>query len=248
MGRLDNKNAIVTGSSRGIGKSIALKLASEGARVCITGTKQDTVDAVVKELTTQGYQAIGMKINVASYSEMEALIQKVKETWGSVDILVNNAGITKDTLLLKMTTDDFKAVVDINMTGTFNGMKAAVPVMMRQKAGKIINISSVIGLIGNIGQTNYAASKAGIIAMTKSVAKEYAKKGLCVNAIAPGYIQTDMSDAISDGMKEEIIKQIPMQKIGQPEDIAKAVVFLASSDADYITGQTLVVDGGMVMC
>jgi 3-oxoacyl-[acyl-carrier protein] reductase len=247
MKRLSGKNAIITGSTRGIGKGIALRFAEEGANVCITGTKIETVEPVVKEIEALGVRALGFALNVADYKAVEEMTAKVKEAWGSLDILVNNAGITKDNLILRMTPEDFDAVININLKGVFNGMKAAVPIMMKQRSGKIINISSVIGLTGNAGQANYAASKAGIIGMTKSIAKEFAARGMQVNAIAPGYIQTDMTDKVPDNIKEEILKMVPMKRMGQPEDIAKAALFLASGDSDYITGQTLVVDGGMVM-
>ena len=247
MGRLQNKNAIITGSTRGIGKAIAKKLAEEGANVCITGTNEETAQKTAKEFEQFGVKAIGFGLNISQYNEVEKMVQKIKEIWGSVDILVNNAGITKDNLLLRMSPEDFDQVIQTNLNGVFNGMKAAVPIMMRQKAGKIINISSVIGLMGNSGQANYAASKAGIIGMTKSVAKEYAAKGICANVVAPGYIATEMTGQLKEEIKDSILKSIPMKRMGQPEDIAKSVLFLASSDSDYITGQTIVVDGGMVM-
>ena len=247
MGQLDNKNAIVTGSARGIGKSIAMKLADAGANVVIVDVNMEAAEETAKEIQQLGRKSFALKIDVTKYEEVESMINKTKEAWGSVDILVNNAGITKDNLILKMTPEDFDAVININLKGVFNGVKAAFPVMMRQKSGKIVNIASVIGLMGNAGQANYAASKGGVIALTKSAAKELGARGVCVNAVAPGYINTAMTDKLPEAVKEEMIKLIPMKKMGQPEDVAKVVLFLSSPDSDYVTGQTITVDGGMVM-
>ncbi len=247
MGKLDNKNAIVTGSARGIGKAIAVKLAEEGANVVIVDVNYEAAVETSEEIKKMGRKSFAMKVDVTKYDEVEAMIEKTKTEFGSVDILVNNAGITKDNLILKMTPEDFDLVIDINLKGVFNGIKAVFPVMMKQKSGKIINIASVIGLMGNVGQANYAASKGGVIALTKTAAKELAQRGVCVNAVAPGYIQTPMTDKLPDNVKEEILKLVPMRRMGQPEDVAKAVLFLASPDSDYITGQTITVDGGMVM-
>ncbi|MEJ5284085.1 MAG: 3-oxoacyl-[acyl-carrier-protein] reductase [Brevinematia bacterium] len=247
MGKLDNKNAIVTGSARGIGKAIAVKLAEEGANVVIVDVNYEAAVETSEEIKKMGRKSFAMKVDVTKYDEVEAMIEKTKTELGSVDILVNNAGITKDNLILKMTPEDFDLVIDINLKGVFNGIKAVFPVMMKQKSGKIINIASVIGLMGNVGQANYAASKGGVIALTKTAAKELAQRGVCVNAVAPGYIQTPMTDKLPDNVKEEILKLVPMRRMGQPEDVAKAVLFLASPDSDYITGQTITVDGGMVM-
>ncbi len=247
MGKVDNKNAIVTGSARGIGKAIAIKLAEEGANVVIVDVNYEAALETTEEIKKMGRKSFAIKVDVTKYEEVEAMIEKTKTEWGSVDILVNNAGITKDNLILKMTPEDFDLVIDINLKGVFNGIKAVFPVMMKQKSGKIINIASVIGLMGNVGQANYAASKGGVIALTKTAAKELAQRGVCVNAVAPGYIQTPMTDKLPDNVKEEILKLVPMRKMGQPEDVAKAVLFLASPDSDYITGQTITVDGGMVM-
>ncbi len=247
MGKLDQKNAIVTGSARGIGRSIALKLAEEGANVVIVDVNYELALETSEEIKKMGRKSFAMKVDVTKYDEVEAMIQKTKEELGSVDILVNNAGITKDNLILKMTPEDFDLVVDINLKGVFNGIKAAFPVMMKQKSGKIVNIASVIGLMGNVGQANYSASKGGVIALTKTAARELASRGVCVNAVAPGYIQTPMTDKLPDNVKEEILKLVPLRRMGQPEDVANVVLFLASPDSDYITGQTIVVDGGMVM-
>jgi len=247
MLKLENKNAIVTGSARGIGKAIAMKLAEEGANVVIVDVNLEEAEKTSKEIQNMGRKSFAMKVNVADYNEVESLINKTKEELGSIDILVNNAGITKDNLILKMSVEDFEQVIDINLKGVYNGIKAVYPIMMRQKSGKIINIASIIGIIGNAGQANYSASKAGVIALTKTAAKELASRGVCVNAVAPGYIQTPMTDKLPDNIKEEMLKLIPMKRMGQPDDVAKVVLFLASSDSDYITGQTIVVDGGMVM-
>lgn len=246
--RLEGKNAIITGSSRGIGKAVAERLAKEGANVCIIASRDvSKAEAVAEEFSSLGVKTLARAVNVADFAAVEALFAEVKKEWGSVDILVNNAGIEKDNLILKMSPEDFDAVINVNLKGVFNGVKAAFPIMMRQKSGKIVNMASVIGIMGNFGQANYAASKAGVIGLTKSAAKELASRGVTVNAVAPGYIKTDMTDALSDEIKEGIKQMIPMKRIGMPEDISSVVAFLCSSDADYITGQTLVVDGGMVM-
>ena len=247
MGKLENKNAIVTGSARGIGKAIAMKLASEGANVVIVDVNIDAAQETAKEIQAMGRKSFALKVDVTSYAEVEGMINKTKQEWGSVDILVNNAGITKDNLILRMTPEDFDAVININLKGVFNGIKAVFPVMMKQKSGKIVNIASIIGLIGNAGQANYSASKGGVIALTKTSAKELASRGVCVNAVAPGYIQTPMTDKLPENIRAEMLKLVPLGRMGQPEDVAKAVLFLSSPDADYITGQVLTADGGMGM-
>jgi 3-oxoacyl-[acyl-carrier protein] reductase len=247
MGKLDNKNAIVTGSARGIGRAIALELAKEGANVVVCDVNLEAAIETSKEIEAMGRKSFAKKVDVTNYQEVESLILETKEKLGSVDILVNNAGITKDNLILKMTPEDFDLVIDVNLKGVFNGIKAVFPIMMKQKSGKIVNIASIIGLIGNVGQANYASSKAGVIALTKTAARELASRGVCVNAVAPGYIQTPMTDKLPDNIKEEMLKLIPLKRMGQPEDVAKAVLFLCSPDSDYITGQTITVDGGMVM-
>jgi 3-oxoacyl-[acyl-carrier protein] reductase len=247
MGKLDNKNAIVTGSARGIGRAIALELAKEGANVVVCDVNLEAAIETSKEIEAMGRKSFAKKVDVTNYKEVESLILETKEKLGSVDILVNNAGITKDNLILKMTPEDFDLVIDVNLKGVFNGIKAVFPIMMKQKSGKIVNIASIIGLIGNVGQANYASSKAGVIALTKTAARELASRGVCVNAVAPGYIQTPMTDKLPDNIKEEMLKLIPLKRMGQPEDVAKAVLFLCSPDSDYITGQTITVDGGMVM-
>jgi 3-oxoacyl-[acyl-carrier protein] reductase len=247
MGRVDTKNAIVTGAARGIGRAIALKLASEGANVVIVDVNLEQANETAKEIEKLGRKSMAMKVDVTNYNDVEKLMEKVAAEWGSVDILVNNAGITRDNLILRMTPEDFDLVININLKGVFNGIKAIFPIMMKQRSGKIINMASVIGQMGNVSQANYAASKAGVIALTKTAAKELAKRGVCVNAIAPGYIQTPMTDQLSDQVKNAIKAMIPLERLGQPEDVANMVLFLASSEADYITGHTFNVDGGMVM-
>ncbi len=247
MGKLSGKNAIVTGSARGIGKSIAMILAGEGANVVIVDVIQDAAVQTSEEISALGVKSFAIKADVTSFKEVEELIQKTKNEWGGVDILVNNAGITRDNLILRMTPEDFEAVLNINLKGVFNGIKAAFPVMMKQKSGKIVNIASIIGLMGNIGQANYSASKAGVIALTKTAARELAARNVNVNAVAPGFIQSAMTDKLPEAEKQKLMAQVPMGRIGQPEDVAKAVLFLSSPDSDYITGQVIVVDGGIVM-
>jgi 3-oxoacyl-[acyl-carrier protein] reductase len=247
MGKITGRNAIVTGSARGIGKAIAEKLASEGASVVIADVDIEAAEATSKEISSLGVRSFPIKIDVSDYKEMEALIERTKNEWGSMDILVNNAGITRDNIILKMTPGDFDMVISINLKGVFNGIKAAFPIMMRQRSGKIVNIASIIGITGNTGQANYSASKGGVIALTKTAAKELAARGVTVNAIAPGFIQSAMTDKLPDTERQKILSRVPMGRIGLPEDVAKAALFLSSPDSDYITGQVLVVDGGMVM-
>ncbi len=245
---LNEKIAVVTGASRGIGKAIAKKLAELGATVIVNfNGSQEKAQEVVAEIEAAGGKADMVQCNVADYAACETFLKDIIEKYGKIDILVNNAGITKDGLLMRMSEEDFGKVIDINLKGTFNCMRFASRQMMKQKNGRIINMSSVVGVCGNAGQVNYAASKAGVIGMTKSAAKELASRGITVNAIAPGFIETDMTNVLSDKVKEESVKQIPMGCFGQAEDIAAAVAFLASDEARYITGQVLHVDGGMVM-
>ncbi|MBE5954457.1 MAG: 3-oxoacyl-[acyl-carrier-protein] reductase [Lachnospiraceae bacterium] len=246
--RLDNKTAIVTGGSRGIGRSICIALAKAGANVvtCYANCS-DGANETVKLCEAYGVKAMAVKADVANYEEVSAMVSKAKEEFGSVDILVNNAGITKDNLMLKMTEADFEQVIDTNLKGAFLFTKDVSKLMLKQRSGRIINISSVVGVSGNAGQVNYAASKAGLIGMTKSVAKELASRGITCNAIAPGFIETDMTAKLSENVVDEMMKNIPMKKLGAGEDIANAVVFLASDMASYITGQVICVDGGMAM-
>lgn len=245
---LAGKVALVTGASRGIGKAIACKLAREGAKVIINynGSKEKA-EAVKSEIEAAGGQAEVYQCDVSDYTACETFIQTVIKEEGSLDILVNNAGITKDGLLMKMSEEDFDKVLDINLKGAFNTIRFASRQMLRQKGGRIINMSSVVGVSGNAGQANYAASKAGVIGLTKAAARELASRGITVNAIAPGFIETDMTDVLSDKVKEASEEQIPLGHFGKPEDVAAAAAFLASEEARYITGQVLHVDGGMVM-
>lgn len=245
---LNGKIAVVTGASRGIGKAIAMKFAQLGATVVINynGSAQKA-EEVKQSITADGGRAVIMQCNVADYDACEAFIKEVIDQFGRIDILVNNAGITKDGLIMRMSEEDFTNVVDVNLKGTFHCIRFASRQMMKQRSGRIINMSSVVGISGNAGQINYAASKAGVIGMTKSAAKELASRGITVNAIAPGYIETDMTNVLSDKVKEETLKQIPLGRMGQTEDIAAAAAFLASDEAGYITGQVLAVDGGMAI-
>lgn len=246
--RLDGKTAIVTGGSRGIGRSICLALAKAGANVVTCYAHgADGANETVKLCEELGVKAMAMKADVANYEDVSAMVSKTKEEFGSIDILVNNAGITKDNLMLKMTEADFEQVIDTNLKGAFLFTKDVSKIMLKQRSGRIINISSVVGVFGNAGQVNYAASKAGLIGMTKSVAKELASRGITSNAIAPGFIETDMTAALNDSVAEEMLKAIPLKRMGTGDDIANAVVFLASDYASYITGQVICVDGGMAM-
>lgn len=245
---LTDKTAVVTGGSRGIGRAIAVALAAEGAKVAViyagnAAAAEETL-SLIKE---QGGEAVAMQCDVADDAAVSDMINAVKEQFGSVDILVNNAGITRDGLLMRMKEGDWQAVLDTNLTGVFHCTKAVTKLMMKQRSGAIINITSVVGQTGNAGQANYAAAKAGMIGFTKSVAKELASRGIHVNAVAPGCIDTDMTAVLSDAVKEDMLKSIPLGRVAQPEEVAKAVVFLASDNASYITGQVLNVDGGMVM-
>lgn len=245
---LKEKIAVVTGASRGIGKAIAKKLAELGATVIVNfNGSEEKAKEVIAEIEAAGGKAEMMQCNVADYASCESFLKEVVEKYDRIDILVNNAGITKDGLLMRMSEADFGNVIDINLKGTFNCMRFASRQMMKQKCGRIINLSSVVGVCGNAGQVNYAASKAGIIGMTKSAAKELASRRITVNAIAPGFIETDMTSILSEKIKEESVKQIPLGCFGQAEDIAAAAAFLASEEARYITGQVLHVDGGMAM-
>ena len=245
---IKNKNAIITGGVRGIGKEIARTLAENGANIAINYRNfNDEIKAFVEELEANGVKVLTFKCDVSNEEEVEAFINEVKNTFGSIDILVNNAGITKDGLLLRMSEKDFSDVIDVNLKGTFNMTKAVSSIMVRQRFGKIINISSVVGVAGNAGQCNYAASKAGVIGFSKSIARELASRNINVNVIAPGYINTDMTKVLPDRVKEEVLRTIPMKKIGEPREIANLALFLSSDLSNYITGQVINVDGGMVM-
>lgn len=245
---LNGKVAIVTGASRGIGKSIALKLAEMGANIVVNYRKStELIEDCLKEIKAKGVEAIGVECDVSKFESVETLVKKSLEHFGKIDILINNAGITKDTLLLRMKEEDFDNVIDVNLKGTFNCVRQVVPVMLKQRNGSIINISSVVGLVGNPGQLNYASSKAGVIGLTKSLAKEVGSRGITVNAIAPGFIKTDMTEVLSEKVKEEVKKLIPLKRMGSAEDVANMVAFLVSEKGSYITGQVINVDGGMVM-
>lgn len=245
---LKGKVAAVTGASRGIGRAVALELAAQGATVVINynGSKEKA-EEVKAEIEKNGGSASLAKCNVADFAEAENFIKDVIATYGKIDILVNNAGITKDGLLMRMSEEDFEQVLDVNLKGTFHCIRFAARQMMKQRSGRIINMASVVGVAGNAGQANYAASKAGVIGLTKAVAKELASRGITVNAIAPGFIETEMTGALPEQVKSAAAAQIPLGAFGKPEDVAKAVAFLASEGAGYITGQVLHIDGGMVM-
>ena len=245
---LEGQIAVVTGASRGIGKAIAKELAAQGATVVINYNGSEVkADEVKHEIIEKGGCAQCMQCNVADYEGCEAFIKAVIEQFGRIDILVNNAGITKDGLLMRMSEEDFSDVIDVNLKGTFHCIRAVSRQMLRQRSGRIINLSSVSGVLGNAGQANYSASKAGVIGLTKSAARELASRGITVNAIAPGFINTEMTEVLSEKVKEGATAQIPLGKFGETEDIANAAAFLASDEARYITGQTLHVDGGMAM-
>ncbi len=244
---MENKVALVTGGSRGIGKEIALGLAKRGANVAITYNSNDSLaQEVVEEIKELGVKALAIKGDSSIEEDVNNIVAKVEGELGTIDILVNNAGITKDNLIIRMKSEDWDDVLNVNLKGVFLTTKAVVRGMMKKRYGKIINISSVVGVSGNAGQGNYAASKAGLIGFTKSMAKELASRGIRVNAIAPGFIKTDMTDVLKEEIKEDLLRNIPLGSFGQPKDIANAVVFLASEEADYITGQVLNVNGGMV--
>lgn len=246
MKRFENKIVLVTGAGRGIGASIAKRFASEGAEVIVNYSGNDeAAQKTVDEITATGGQAQKYKCSVNDSESVKVMIDEIIKKFGRIDILVNNAGITKDGLMLRMTDEDFDRVIDVNLKGTFNCTKYVSKYMFKQKSGKIINISSVVGLSGNAGQVNYSASKAGIIGITKSAAKELSSRGITVNAVAPGYVDTDMTKVLSDNIRNEILKNIPLQRMGNVEDISNCVAFLASEDASYITGQVISVDGGM---
>ncbi|WP_431029445.1 3-oxoacyl-[acyl-carrier-protein] reductase [Lysinibacillus sp. LZ02] len=245
---LTGKTAVVTGGSRGIGRAICIELAKQGANVVVNFSgSEEKAKAVVSEVEALGAKAMAVQANVADSDAVEAMMKQAVEAFGSLDILVNNAGITRDNLLMRMKEQEWDDVIDTNLKGVFLCTKAVTRQMMKQRAGRIINISSIVGVAGNPGQANYVAAKAGVIGLTKTCAQELASRNILVNAIAPGFITTEMTDSLPEELKESMLKQIPLAKLGQPEDIAKAVVFFASENANYITGQTLHIDGGLVM-
>ncbi|MDN4607495.1 3-oxoacyl-[acyl-carrier-protein] reductase [Sporosarcina highlanderae] len=248
MGRFEGKTAIVTGASRGIGREIAILLGREGARVAVnySGSKEKA-EEVVQLIKDAGSDAFAIQANVSDADQVKQMIDATMENFGSIDFLVNNAGITRDNLLMRMKEDEWDDVIDINLKGVFLCTKAVTRQMMKQRAGKIVNLASIVGVIGNPGQANYVAAKAGVIGLTKTTARELATRNITVNAVAPGFITTDMTDALPEEVKTQMLGSIPLGKLGSAEDVAGAVAFLLSNDANYITGQTVHVDGGMVM-
>jgi len=244
--KLKGQTAFVTGGAQGIGKSICQLLAKEGANIVVSDINIDRATQTAKELEALGVKAMAVKSNVAKYDDMAEALKAAQTQFGKIDILVNNAGITRDTLIMRMKEEDWDLVISINLKGVFNGIKAVSPIMMKQRSGRIINIASIVGQMGNAGQANYSASKGGVIALTKTAARELASRGVTVNAIAPGFIDTDMTKVLPEDVKDKLKAQIPMGTLGSPDDIAKAVVFLCA-DAPYITGQVIAINGGMYM-
>lgn len=244
--RLKDEIALITGSARGIGREIAETYAREGALVIISDIKPEDCQLTADEFKAKGYKADAFACNVTSSADVDQCVEKILEKHGRIDILVNNAGITRDGLFLRMKEEDWDAVINVNLKGTFNACKSVSRAMLKARKGKIINIGSVIGVMGNAGQANYAASKAGVIALAKSLAREFASRHITVNAVAPGYIKTAMTDKLTDDVKNKILEAVPLGRMGLPSDVANVCLFLASKEADYVTGQTILVDGGMV--
>ena len=244
---LKDKVAIVTGGGQGIGKAVALKLAKEGADIVVADVMEDFSKQTTEEIAKLGRKSLFVKIDVSKASSVEEMIKKTLDKFGKIDILINNAGITRDSLLMRMKEEDWDAVLNINLKGMFNCIKGCAPVMIKQRYGKIVNIASIIGMIGNPGQANYSASKGGAIALTKTCAKELASRNINVNAIAPGFIKTKMTDKLPESAREKLSTQIPLSRLGEPEDVANVTFFLVRDDSSYITGQVIRVDGGMVM-
>ena len=245
--RFQNKVVLVTGSTRGIGKAIAKSFAKEGATAIIMGRNQELADQIRDEIIKDGFKAESFVCDVTNAENVQEIVNKILDKQKSIDILVNNAGMTKDNLLLRMSESDWDQVINVNLKGVFNCTKVVSKVMLKARSGRIINIASIIGILGNAGQANYAASKAGIIGFTKSIAREFASRNITANAVAPGYIETDMTSELSEKNKEAILKNIPLGKLGKVDDVAGLCLFLASDEASYITGQTLVVDGGLAI-
>jgi len=245
--RLKDKVALVTGGARGIGRAIGITFAKEGANIVVADVNLEMAQKTALEIEGLGVKALVVEMDVTSYDQVEEGINKILDKMGKVDILVNNAGITKDNLLLRMSPADWDAVINVNLKGAFNCIKAVSRPMIKQRSGRIISIASIIGLMGNPGQANYAASKAGIIALTKTIAKELASRNINANAVAPGFIQTEMTARLSEELKKKMLEAIPLAKLGAPEDVANLCLFLASDESSYITGQTIIIDGGMVM-
>jgi len=244
---LRGRVAIVTGGAQGIGKSIATQLASAGANVVIADVAEGIAKSTAEEISKKGTEAISVSVDVSSLSSVQEMVKKTLDKFGRIDILINNAGVTRDALVMRMKEEDWDFVLDINLKGAFNCIKAVSPIMMRQKYGKIVNIASIVGISGNAGQANYSASKGGLIALTKTCAKELASRQINVNAVAPGFIQTSMTERLPLEVKEKLSSQIPLGKLGKPEDVAGVVLFLVSEEASYLTGEVIRVDGGMAM-
>ena len=245
--KLAGKVALVTGAAQGIGRAIALLLAQNGADIVVSDINLEKAEETVKEIRAIGPKAMAVKVDVSNLSDVERMVEDIIEKLAKIDILVNNAGITRDKLILRMTEEDWDAVLGVNLKGTFNCTKTVIRHMAKQRSGKIVNIASVVGEMGNAGQANYSASKAGVIGLTKTIAREYAQRGINVNAIAPGYIETPMTDALPEKAKDELKKLIPMERLGKPEDVAEAVLFLVCEESSYMTGQVLNVNGGIYM-
>jgi len=245
--RLEDKVALITGGARGIGRAIALTFAREGADVVVADVNFEIAAKTAAEIESLGVKSLALEMDVTNFEKVEEGVNKILDKMGKVDILVNNAGITKDNLLIRMSQADWDAVINVNLKGTFNCIKAVSRPMIKQRSGRIISIASIIGLMGNPGQANYAASKAGIIALTKTVAKELASRNINANAVAPGFIQTEMTAKLPEDIKKKMLEVIPLAKLGTPEDVANVCLFLASNESSYITGQTITIDGGMIM-
>jgi len=244
---LKGKIALVTGAAQGIGRAIALLLAQKGADIVISDINLEKAEEMAKEIEALGRKAMAIKVDVANTNDVERMVEAILERFGQIDILVNNAGIARDKLILRMTEEDWDSVLNVNLRGTFNCTKAVIKHMSKQRKGKIVNIASVVGEMGNVGQANYSASKAGVIGFTKTIAREFAQRGINVNAIAPGYIETPMTEVLTEKVKEELRRMIPMERLGRPEDVAQAVLFLVSEATSYITGQVLNVNGCIYM-
>ncbi len=246
--KLEKKVSLITGGARGIGKEIALLFAKEGSDLAICDVNEEILSQTKSEIEkSTGRKVFASKVNVVDFKEVQGFVDKILDNFGKLDILVNNAGITRDNLLMRMSEEEWDAVLNVNLKGAFNCMKAVTRPMMKARSGHIVNMASIIGIMGNAGQANYSASKGGLIALTKTVAKEFGSRNICVNAIAPGFIKTDMTDKLTDEQKEVMLKLIPLGRMGSTEDVAKLAVFLASDDSSYITGEVIKVDGGMVM-